>query len=57
MSSPLSRMRPDDTGYLPVTRLNSVDLPAPLGPMSAWRVPASMARLTPRMIGVGPKLL
>jgi hypothetical protein len=35
---------------------NSVDLPAPLGPMIAWRSPSAMSRDTPRMIGVGPKL-
>src|SRR5882672_597827 len=53
-SSPLTRMRPVVTGYLPVIRLKSVDLPAPFGPINAWRVPASRTRLTPRMIGVAP---
>jgi hypothetical protein len=57
MSSPFSRTRPLVTGYLPVIRLNRVDLPAPFGPISACRVPASIARLTPEMIGVAPKRL
>jgi hypothetical protein len=37
--------------------LNSVDLPAPLGPMMATRSPGRTAKLTPRMISVLPKLL
>src|SRR4029077_7673948 len=38
-------------------RLNSVDFPAPFGPMIACRSPAGTVRLTPRMIRVAPKLL
>ena len=34
----------------PLIRLNSVDLPAPLGPMMATRSPCCTARFTPRMI-------
>ena len=41
----------------PLMRLNSVDLPAPLGPMMATRSPGATARLAPRMISVLPKLL
>ena len=40
----------------PLIRLKSVDLPAPLGPMIAWRSPAGTARSTPRMISVGRTL-
>ena len=39
----------------PDIRWNSVDLPAPLGPMTAWRSPARTARFTPRMICASPK--
>src|SRR6218665_2646648 len=41
----------------PLIRLNSVDLPAPLGPMMATRSPGATAKLAPRMISVLPKLL
>jgi hypothetical protein len=37
MSSPLSRIFPAETGKRPEMRLKSVDLPAPFGPMMAWR--------------------
>src|SRR4051812_7410497 len=35
------RMRPELGGSTPVSMLTKVVLPAPLGPMSAWRAPAS----------------
>src|SRR5262245_66674673 len=35
-------------------RLKSVDLPAPFGPMRAWRWPRFTTRSTPRMISVSP---
>src|SRR5581483_11642249 len=57
MSSPLSSMRPEVSGKRPLMRLNSVDFPAPFGPMMAWRSPRAMLRLTPLMIEVRPKLL
>jgi hypothetical protein len=41
----------------PLIRLNSVLLPAPLGPMMATRSPCFTDRLAPRMISVLPKLL
>src|SRR5690242_8923215 len=46
MSRPLSSTRPLSGRRWPVIRLNSVDLPAPFGPMTAaiWR--ASTVRLT-----------
>ncbi len=55
--APLSRISPDDSGKRPLTRLNSVVLPAPFGPMMAWRSPFAMSRLTPRMISVWPNAL
>ena len=39
MSSPSSTMRPEVGSSTPVSRLISVVLPAPLGPISAWRAP------------------
>ena len=48
---------PEVTESAPLIRLNSVVLPAPLGPIMAWRSPRGMSRSTPRMISVGPKLL
>src|SRR5512146_870743 len=56
MSSPLSSIRPCVTGNRALTRLNSVDFPAPVGPMMACRSPASTSRLTSLMIDVRPKL-
>src|SRR5215470_20031707 len=35
-------------------RLKSVDLPAPFGPIRAWRWPRFTMRSTPRMISVSP---
>ncbi len=37
---------PADSGSTPVTRLNSVDLPAPLGPISATMSPPCTPKLT-----------
>ncbi len=54
---PRSRMRPVVGTYFAVIRLYSVDLPAPFGPMMAWRSPCTISRLTPRITSVGPKLL
>ena len=55
--SPFSRIAPRVGAKRPLIRLNSVDLPAPLGPMIACRSPGGIARSTPRMISVLPKLL
>src|SRR5262249_53928891 len=49
-------MRPLVGGNRPLIKLKSVVLPAPLGPMMAWRWPVGISRLTPRMISVTPKL-
>ena len=57
MSSPLSSMVPALTGRRAETRLKSVDLPAPLGPMIACRSPRAISRLTSLMIEERPKLL
>jgi hypothetical protein len=54
---PLSRTSPLVGASRPLIRLNSVDLPAPFGPMMATRSPAFTARLAPRMISVLPKFL
>jgi len=56
MRCPCSAMCPVVRGKRPLIRLNSVVLPAPLGPMMAWRVPAATSRLTPMITAVGPKL-
>src|SRR5512140_4001801 len=50
-------MEPRVGASRPLIRLKSVDLPAPLGPMIAWRSPRAIASVTPRMIAVAPKLL
>src|SRR5713226_4269286 len=42
MSWPSSRMRPALGFSTPVRRLMTVVLPAPFGPISAWRAPASI---------------
>ena len=57
MRWPLRMTSPLVGAKRPLIRLNSVDLPAPLGPMMATRSPALTARLAPRMISVLPKLL
>ena len=46
-SWPKSAMRPEESGIAPEMRLNSVVLPAPLGPMRARRSPGRTSRLTP----------
>ena len=53
--APFSAMEPEVIGKRPLMRLNRVVLPAPFGPMTAWRSPRATCRLTPRMISVGPK--
>jgi len=53
----LTNLSTELTGKRPLIRLKSVDLPAPFGPMMAWRSPIAIARFTPLMIEVRPKLL
>src|SRR5258706_16385374 len=57
ISRPWRRIEPCEGTSRPLIRLKSVDLPAPLGPMIAWRSPSGIASDTPRMISVAPKLL
>src|SRR5262245_64886071 len=55
MSSPSSRMRPADGRNTPVSRLITVVLPAPFGPISAWRAPFSTLSETPLTAAMPPK--
>src|SRR3990172_5373588 len=57
MSSPRKWIRPDVGGNNPVIRLKKVVLPAPLGPMTARRSPASRAKSTPSTGLRQPKFL
>src|ERR1700733_3859698 len=57
ISTPLSLTEPEVGSQRPEIRLKVVDLPAPLGPISAWRSPSGMLRFTPRIISVWPKFL
>ena len=54
ISSPCKRIEPAVGANRPLTRLKSVDLPAPFGPMIACRSPAGISSETPRMICVAP---
>ncbi len=56
-SWPNSSTCPEVTGYMPVMRLNSVVLPAPLGPIMALRSPGMMRSVTSRVACRPPKLL
>src|SRR5690242_9087316 len=56
-SLPSSLIDPCEGLSRPLIKLKSVDLPAPLGPMIAWRSPSGTVSETPRMISVAPKLL
>src|SRR5262249_1802356 len=56
-SRPNSSTSPEVAGRMPVTRLNSVVLPAPFGPITALRSPDITARSTPRTARKPPKLL
>src|SRR5688572_28779551 len=40
-SSPAKRICPEDGASTPISMLTNVVLPAPFGPMSAWRAPGS----------------
>src|SRR5262245_27167092 len=55
MSSPSSRMRPADGRSTPVSRLITVVLPAPFGPISACRAPFSTLSETPFTAAMPPK--
>ena len=45
-STPAKRTRPDVGRKVPEIRWKSVDFPAPFGPITAWREPASTASVT-----------
>ena len=57
MSAPKKAMRPASGLISPVIWPMSVDLPAPLGPMIAWRSLASTLRVTLSVARRAPKLL
>ena len=57
MLCPFSFTLPEVGAKRPEIRLNVVDLPAPFGPISAWRSPLPMERVTPRIISVWPNRL
>ena len=50
-------LRPRVGGSTPVSRLTKVVLPAPLGPISAWRAPASSRKSMSRAAASAPKFL
>jgi hypothetical protein len=55
--SPSSMIRPESGANCPVMRLISVVLPAPFGPISAWRAPCGSEIETSRVTASLPKLL
>ena len=54
--APFSSTWPDVGGMRPVRRLTNVVLPAPFGPISAWRAPASSRKSTSRAAASAPKV-
>src|SRR5712692_4395386 len=57
MSWSLKITDPESAGKNPVSTLKKVDLPAPLGPMIAWRRPGWTTRSTPSTARSEPKAL
>ena len=57
MSRPRRRIWPALGASAPVIRLSSVVLPAPFGPIRAWRAPSSSRKSTPAHTRRAPKLL
>src|SRR6266508_3584325 len=55
MSRPLSSTAPEVGWRTPVSRLTNVVLPAPFGPIRAWRAPASSRKSTSRVAISAPK--
>src|SRR5271154_3929592 len=55
MSRPSSMIRPAVGRSTPLRRLITVVLPAPFGPIKAWRAPFSTASDTPCAAGMPPK--
>jgi hypothetical protein len=56
MSTPFSTMRPLLGGRLPAIRLNTVVLPAPLGPIRPVMLPAGTENETPSTTRAPPNL-
>jgi hypothetical protein len=54
-SRPSNDTLPVEARSTPVTSLNNVDLPAPLGPIRAWRAPGATSRSTPATALSAPK--
>src|SRR5687767_14640087 len=57
MSSPFRKIRPDVGASAPVSMLTKVVLPAPFGPMSAWRSPGASRKSMFCATTKAPKLL
>src|SRR5690242_842121 len=57
MSSPSSSTRPPVGDNTPVRRLTTVVLPAPFGPISAWRAPRAIDSDKSRVAASAPKFL
>src|SRR6266516_1678463 len=55
MSRPTSRMRPAVGARTPLIRLTTVVLPAPFGPINAWRAPCTSSSETSRAAVMPPK--
>src|SRR5215475_2173792 len=54
MSSPSNTTRPDRAGSIPNTVLNTVDLPAPFGPITVVMAPHGTASVVPCRIVILP---
>ena len=56
MTWPRSSTLPEVGAIYPLIKLKVVDLPAPFGPISAWRSPRATLNFRSRMIEILPKL-
>ena len=54
MSAPSNKTRPERAGSMPNTVLNTVDLPAPFGPITVVMVPRATANVVPCRIVILP---
>jgi len=54
ISAPSNRMRPERAGNMPNTVLNTVDLPAPFGPITVVIAPRATEKLVPFRIVILP---
>src|SRR5438128_11412427 len=57
MSSPLKTIRPASGWWIPESKLNSVDLPAPFGPIRQRSSPAATARFSSSTARIPPNAL